>query len=67
MVIASDDGLEDEETFSLTLGSSEPDQIIIGFPAITDVVIMDIDGKPYVVFSYIYWVLTESCTPQRLL
>lgn len=45
VTIASDDGLEDEETFSLTLDSLEPAQIIIGVPAITTVVITDIDGK----------------------
>lgn len=44
VTITSDDGLEDEETFRLTLESSDP-QIIIGSPAITDVVITDIESK----------------------
>lgn len=45
VMIASNDGLEDEETFHLTLDSSDSDRIIVGPPATTSILITDTDGN----------------------
>ena len=52
VTITSDDGLEEEESFMLTLGSSDPARVMIGTPAITSVVITDTDGE----YINIHWV-----------
>ena len=45
VTIASNDGLEQEETFQLTLLSSDPTRIMIGVPSITSIVITNTDGE----------------------
>ena len=45
VTITNNDGLENEETFVLTLESSDPTRVIIGVPAITSIVITNTDGE----------------------
>ena len=46
VTIVSDGRLEDEETFCLTLVSSDPD-VTVGPTVVTCIVITDIDGNTY--------------------
>ena len=47
VTISSTDGLEDQETYSLTLESPDPAQIVIGSPGITYIHIENTDGNSY--------------------